>query len=219
MKRSTGHRKLVLSYGFVAVIWGCSIAAWGEAQAIDVDVLIKSLARSAPARTEFTEVRFSSVLETPLVLRGELEYRAADSLSKRVSQPYLEELDIGANEVRMKREHQPERRFSLARAPELRSLLAGFSGLLSGDRARLAEFFELGATGENNGWRLTMIPRDSRTRSHLKGITATGDAGAPRCLIVESADGDASVMILGAAAAKPLPDPLTLGGLRFHCRD
>jgi hypothetical protein len=219
MKRPAGLLKNSLWGCLWAVILGSSAAAWSEERAIDVDALIKSLARGAPARTDFTEVRFSSLLETPLILHGVLEYRAADSLSKRVDQPYVEELDISANEVRMRREKQPERRFSLGRAPELRSLLAGFSGLLSGDRARLAEFFVLSATGEHDGWRLSLAPRDSRTRSRLMDITVTGEAATPRCLIVENADGDASVMLLGAVAAKSLPDPLTLGGLRFHCRD
>lgn len=186
---------------------------------LDADSLIKSLARPAPVRTAFLEVRFSSMLEVPIILRGELEYRAADALSKRIDEPYHEQLDIGAQEVRVARDKQPERHFSLGRAPELRSLLASFSGLLSGDRARLDETFAMTLSGTAGGWRLGLTPREAKVAKRLKEVSVTGTNSTPECLIVTSPDGDASVMMLGDAAAKPLPDPLTLGGLRFRCRD
>lgn len=191
----------------------------GEAAGLDADSLIRSLARPAPVRTPFLEVRYSSMLEVPIILRGDLEYRAPDALSKRIESPYHEQLDISAEEVRVTRDKRPERHFSLSRAPELRSLLASFSGLLSGDRARLEQVFAMDLSGSVGAWRLGLTPREAKVAKRLKEISITGRNATPECLIVTSPDGDASVMILGDAASKPLPEPLTLGGLRFRCRD
>ena len=49
-----------------------------------------------PARTAFSEVRFSSLLERPLILHGELEYAGPGKLARTVKSPYDERMTIGA---------------------------------------------------------------------------------------------------------------------------
>ena len=49
----------------------------------DLDVLLARLARPAPDTTSFVEVRFSSLLETPIVVAGRLEHRQDGSLVRR----------------------------------------------------------------------------------------------------------------------------------------
>lgn len=188
------------------------------AAATDADALLKRLARPAPATTPFTEVRFSSLLATPIVLSGELQYAAADTLGKRVDQPYREQIDIHGEDVRVARDGERERHFSLKRAPELRGIVASFAALLAGDRAQLERYFQLGLEEHDDDWQLTLTPRDERVRQHLTAVTVIGRTDTPRCLVTAEADGDASVMLLGDAPAGTLPAPLEISALEKRCR-
>jgi hypothetical protein len=48
------------------------------------DALIQRLARPAPARVTFTEVRFSRLLRAPLIVTGQLSYDGPQSLQRQV---------------------------------------------------------------------------------------------------------------------------------------
>jgi hypothetical protein len=180
----------------------CSPAAHASA---DVDALLARVARPAPATVHYAEARFSRLLSEPVVTGGRLEYGAPGKLAKFVERPYREDLTVSGDEVRVQRPGEPVRRFSLARAPELRGLLASFGALLAGDRALLEKHFDL-ALGEGaNGWTLRLTPRDARTRTQIRAIEVRGRADQARCLAVLEPDGDASVMLFGELAHEPLP--------------
>ena len=51
----------------------------------DAHALVAGLKRDAPATTKFAEVRFSGLLDRPLILRGELEYDGPGKLARRVA--------------------------------------------------------------------------------------------------------------------------------------
>ena len=53
-------------------------------------LLVAALSATAPARTPYSEVRFASMLDRPLILHGELEYLGPGKLGKRVDTPYQE---------------------------------------------------------------------------------------------------------------------------------
>ncbi len=190
--------------------------AW--AGAVDPAALLARIARPAPASTAFVEVRFSSLLATPLVVAGELQYRSADALGKRIDHPYHEQMEISGGDVTVIREEESPRHFSLKRVPELRGMLSAFGALLSGDQSALERYFTLGLTGDDLSWALVLTPRDAKVRKRLREVVVTGRADTPRCLTVTETDGDASVMLLGDTGSGNLPDPLDLTGLDRLCR-
>lgn len=165
-----------------------------------------SLARPAPARTAFAEVRFLGMLERPLVLTGELAWLGGDHLRRSVATPYREQSDIADGTLRVQRGQRPPREVSLARAPELKGLLLSFQALLSGDAAALADAFEVHADGDAARWTLHLVPRDAALRRRVTAITVDGAEREPRCMRLDEADGDRSVTLFGAAA-EPLPSP------------
>ncbi len=183
----------------------------------DPGALLARIARPAPATTPFVEVRFSSLLATPLVASGELQYRSADALDKRIDHPYHEQMTIRGPDVRVVREGEAPRHFSLKRVPELRGMLSAFGALLSGDRSALERLFQLNLSEDGVAWTLKLTPRDGRVRKRLRGILVTGRDDSPRCLTVTEADGDASVMLLGNAVLREMPEPLDRVRLDRHC--
>lgn len=183
----------------------------------DVDALIARLAKPAPATVAFTEVRFSRLLREPLIVSGELGYSGTTSLDRRVTAPYREHTAIRGESVKVEREGEQPRSFALKHAPELRGLLSGFSAMLAGDTAALRKNFAVKMTGDENAWALELTPADARARHRLKEIEVTGHQNEPRCFSMTTADGAASVLLLGAAAGEPVPKEVTLTTLQHRC--
>jgi hypothetical protein len=171
----------------------------------DAKAIVATLKRDAPAKTAFAEVRFSGLLDRPLILRGELEYDGPDALSRRVESPYAERTTVANGEASVQRGDGPVRKFSLGQAPELEAFLRGFAALLGGDAAALDRDFTLTASGNDASWRLTLKPRDSRLSKRIAAIDVDGSDKGARCFRTSETDGDVNVMLVESLATAKLP--------------
>ena len=108
----------------------CAAPDARAATGVEPGWILSKLARPAPTRTGFVELRGSRLLKAPLRIEG--EYRRPDeaTLVREVRAPYAETTTIRAGEVTIARAGKAPRRFALARVPELASLQASFGGLL-----------------------------------------------------------------------------------------
>lgn len=202
----------------MATAWFAALLVAAASHATpDSDALIARLKRTAPASIAFIEVRFSTLLVEPLVVSGTLVYEGEGSLTRRVESPYREQSAIRGETVRVERDGEEPRTFALRRAPELRGLLTGMIGLLAGDASFIAEHFAVTKTGDDERWRLGLAPTDDRLKQRLSEIVVAGASAEPECFVIRDRQGGASVMLLGAAAARPLPAPLALPALLAHC--
>lgn len=183
----------------------CHAASPDAAAAVDAAALVAGLKRDAPARTAYSEVRFSGLLDRPLILHGELEYLGPGKLGKRVDTPYREQVTVADGSATVKRGDRAARIFALSQAPELEGFLRGFAALLGGDAAALAADFELSASGTPASWRLSLKPRDRRLALRISVIEVDGAGRSPRCFRTHEADGDLGVLLVDALAATPLP--------------
>jgi len=172
---------------------------------VDAATLVASLKRAAPSRTAYTEIRFSALLDRPLVLRGELEYLGPAQLGKRVDSPYREQTTIANGEATVRRGDRAPRTFSLSQAPELEGFLRGFAALLGGDVATLARDFELDASGSTANWHLILKPHDSRLARRIGALEVDGAGRTPRCFRTREADGDVSMLLVDTLATTKLP--------------
>lgn len=193
-------------------------AAASPATLPDASALIARLARPVPATTAYTEVRFLHQLSRPLVLHGELEYDGPGRLGKRVDAPYREDTTIEGDAVEVTRAGRAPRRFALAHAPELQVLLSGFSALLGGDAVALEKLYTISVVEKAPHWTLTLSPRDAASARYMREFIVDGADAEPRCFILDQADGDGSVMLLGALAGTPLPAIPTAAALTALCR-
>jgi len=183
----------------------------------DLDALLARLARPAPDTTSFVEVRFSSLLETPIVVSGRLEHRQDGSLVRRVDSPYREVTELRGENVTVEREGSKPRHFSLNRAPELRGMLASFAALLQGDRQMLDRYFVVALQGTDARWEIVLSPRDAKLKNRLSRITVNGRDDRPRCFTLEEPDADASLMAIGVERPGDLPQPLEQRALETWC--
>jgi hypothetical protein len=184
----------------------------------DAAALIASLARSAPARTAYTEVRFSGLLERPLILRGELEYLGPGRLGKSVAAPYREQTRIADGQATVQRGERAPRTFALSQAPELEGFLRGFAALLGGDAAALERDFTIAASGVAANWRLVLTPRDARLARRISTIEVDGAGREPRCFRTRDADGDVGVLLVDALAETKLPVRVLPSQVETLCR-
>ena len=171
-----------------------------------------------PARTPYTEVRFSSLLERPLILRGELEYLGPGRLGKRVDTPYREQTRVEDGAASVQRGDRPARTFSLGQAPELEGFLRGFAALLGGDAATLAADFSLSASGDAHAWQLVLKPRDARLARRVGEIRVDGSERTPLCFVTREGDGDVAVLLVDRLASAKLPARPSQPQLEAICR-
>jgi hypothetical protein len=189
-----------------------------DVAAPDLVRFVARLAKPVPSSTRFAEVRFVRMLTRPLILHGELDYRGAGKLGKRIETPYREITTIADGAVEVQRAGRTPRHFSLDRAPALQGLLASFSALLGGDAPTLEKFYTVQLVENAPNWTLTLTPRAPELGKHLRDIVVDGAGKEPRCYTLHERDGDASVMLLGALAAAKLPDSPTPTALSTLCR-
>ena len=185
---------------------------------LDAAMLVAALKRDAPARTAYAEVRFSGLLDRPLVLHGELEYLGPGQLGKRVDAPYKEQTKVANGEASVQRGSRAPRTFSLGQAPELEGFLRGFAALLGGDAAALARDFTLAASGSTDAWQLVLKPRDVRLARRVTAITVDGSGTTPLCFRTREADGDLSVLLVDRLAEAKLAVQVSQPQVDALCR-
>lgn len=181
------------------------VAAPALAQPADADWVLKALARPAPMRTDFVEVRVSPLLKDALRLVGEYRRPVADTLVREVRSPYAETTTLRAGEATIARAGKTPRTFSLSRAPELASLQSSFGALLAGDRAQIEKVYTLKVQGPRERWTLTLAPKDKALAARVRDITLHGQGAELRCIETRPVKGDLQRTLLASAALAVKP--------------
>jgi hypothetical protein len=210
-----------LGLALASAIWPNLSRAAPEAAAATAakaQALVAGLKRPAPARTRFSEVRFSGLLERPLILHGELEYDGPGKLSRTVVAPYDEHMTIENGEASVQRGDHPVRKFPLSQAPELEGFLRGFAALLGGDAEALQRDFVLSVNGGDTAWHLKLAPRDDRLARRVSALEVDGAGNAARCFRTIEADGDVNVLLVESLADAKLPTRPTQPMIDALCR-
>jgi hypothetical protein len=173
-------------------------AALAPAAAPDsLDELMRALAARRHGHVAYTEVQHLAVLDAPLRSSGELLYEAPDRLEKRVLEPRAETLVLAhgvLQATRGGRTHVLE----LAAAPQLAPPIESLRATLAGDRAALERFFSIDLAGDLARWTLTLTPRDPAAARSVASVRITGAQAELRTVEILAADGDRSLLTLGA---------------------
>lgn len=156
-----------------------------DGSTIDSGWILSKLARPAPTRTSFVELRGSALLKAPLRIEGEYLRPRSDTLVRQVRAPYAETTTIHAGEVTIARGGK-SRRFSLARAPELVGLQASFGALLEGDRTLLERHYRVATEGTRQQWTMVLVPKDKLLATKVRDITLRGRGAELRCIETQS---------------------------------
>ena len=194
-----------------------------DAQTADSDWILKVLARPAPMRTDFVELRESPLLKAPLRLSGEYRRPREDTLVREVRAPYRETTTIvtsktGASEATIVRTGKAPRTFALSRAPELAGLQSSFGALLAGDRAQLERIYRVSAQGDRTRWTLILSPKDKALAARVREIALYGQGVELRCIETRPQKGEAQRTLL-ASAASAVSAGTDPGGFERLCRN
>jgi hypothetical protein len=163
--------------------------------------ILAHIARPAPSRTPFVELRGSKLLKAPLRISGEYRHPDAATLVRQVDAPYAETTTIRAGEAAIARPGKPVRSVSLARFPELAGLQSSFGALLAGDADALRRHYDLSSSGRREAWRLLLAPRDPAVAKRVRAIVLHGRGAELRCIETQPAGGgDVQLTLLAGAA-------------------
>jgi hypothetical protein len=195
------------------------LAAATALAAPDARILVERLAREMPSSIAFTEARFSKLLRRPLVVSGELAYLGAGSLDRRVTSPHRETTTVRGNIVRIEREGQDVRSFTLERVPELEGFLTALGALLAGDSTALERAFAVAADGDEAGdWTLELTPLEERARRRVIVTRIYGRGDQLRCLATSDTEETGSVTMLGDQPSVAISAASSFEDLIAHCR-
>lgn len=172
----------------------------GAAIPVDAGWILQKLARPAPMRTAFVELRGSAMLKAPLRIEGEYQRPDQDTLVREVRSPYVETTTLRNGEATIVRTGKTPRKFSLSRVPELAGLQASFGALLSGDRSSLEKHYRLTPQGTRQQWTLVLAPLDAQMKSSVRDITLYGRGAELRCIETRPLKGDLQRTLLAGAA-------------------
>lgn len=196
-----------MRHSTAAIVMLCLMLPIGtvDAQTADSGWILKALARPAPMRTDFVEVRDSPLLKAPLRLSGEYRRPREDLLVREVRAPYRETTTIatsktGAGEATIVRPGKTPRTFPLSRAPELAGLQGSFGALLAGDRAQLERIYRVSAQGDRARWTLILSPKDKALAARVREIALYGQGAELRCIETRPPKGEAQRTLLASAA-------------------
>ena len=188
-----------------------------DSSAVDSGWILSKLARPAPTRTSFVELRGSALLKAPLRIEGEYLRPRNDTLVREVRSPYAETTTIRAGEVTIARGGK-SRRFSLSRAPELVGLQASFGALLEGDRKLLEQHYRVATQGTRQQWTMVLVPKDKALAAKVRDITLRGRGAELRCIETSSARTTDVQRTLLAGAAREAADVNAGPALAALCR-
>jgi outer membrane lipoprotein carrier protein LolA len=197
----------------------CAAAPDAAASApVDAAWILQKLARPAPMRTSFVELRGSPMLKAPLRIEGEYQRPDEATLVRAVRSPYVETTTLRNGEATIARAGKAPRRFALSRVPELAGLQASFGALLSGDRALLEKHYRLTPQGTRQQWTLAMAPLDAQMKSSVREITLHGRGAELRCIETRPVKGDLQRTLLAGAASDAASKASSAAALAALCR-
>ncbi len=162
-----------------------------------LDALMGELAVRRHGHVTFTEVQHLAVLERPLESSGELLYEAPDRLEKRILKPRPETLILAHGVLSVTR-GQHTRTVELSAWPQVAPLIESLSATLAGDRATLERTFSVELDGDPARWTLRLTPRNPDAARAVTAVLITGEAANLRTVEILDADGDRSLLTIGA---------------------
>lgn len=172
---------------------------FAHAENFDLVRLMQLLSTTPAAEVPYTEKKYSSLLTEPVLSSGTLAFRRPDTVEKNMKVPRNEHYLITGEELVVMR-GSTERRLPLSSQPLLSAFAASLRGVLTGDAVLLRKHYQLALEGEEQNWRLDLLPQDAGTTRYVERILVTGHAGHIDQIEVRESNGDRSVMQVQGSA-------------------
>jgi len=163
---------------------------------VELAALMQKLSEVRTAGGKFTERRYFSILDEPLILKGTVRYRAPDYVRKEYRDPDSESYEVRGDDLTIEYPDGRRRDLSIDEHPVLRAFVESYRATLAGDLETLRRYFDLELGGYMDAWQLRLTPRDSELAGHLRAVVMRGREGTVTSVETLEASGDRSVMML-----------------------
>ena len=164
---------------------------WGLPQ------LMQMLAHVRSASARFTETKTMSMLSSPLVASGTLNYVAPDHVEKITLAPVREQFLLDHNRVTIAGGPGEQTHvFALTADPRIAGLVEGIRATLAGDLNALDRFYQVRLAGDAGNWQLLLQPRDPDLAHFIQSIRIQGSQGRIEAIYTATANGDHSEMTI-----------------------
>jgi hypothetical protein len=173
------------------------LAAIPAQPAVTLDQLMKSLAQRKHGEVTYVEEDDLAVLDRPVKSSGVLVYEAPDHLEKRTLKPKKESLVVDGDQMTVARGHRTYR-VQLSSYPQVGPFVDALRDTLAGNAAGLQKVFRVGLSGSMADWKLQLVPVDEEVARKVRQVQIAGSGDVIRSVAILQADGDRSVMTLGA---------------------
>jgi hypothetical protein len=167
----------------------------------DFDRLMSALAQRKHGQVTFVEKKFIALLDRPVESSGELLYDAPDRLEKRTLKPKPESLVLAGGTVSAQRGRH-HYVLDLKQYPQVVPFIESIRATLAGDRAALERVFKVDFSGSLQQWRLALVPLDPQLGKSVKEIHIEGERDVIHSVEILEADGDRSVLTIGAEVSQ-----------------
>jgi hypothetical protein len=211
MNFGAGLPKIVTGLGALWLVAGFAPSSAGSAEGAvapphqdwTVEQLVARLKEQRQPAVSFEEKTYSSLLTEPLSSKGVLRFSPPATLEKEILEPYRERYLIDGDRIVFESPKKGiKKSIALDDYPALRSLVEAFRASVTGDAARLTQYYETTIGGDRRRWTLLLRPRESEGRRMVDYILMTGTDGRIETVAIRAPDGDRSVMTLRQS---PLP--------------
>ena len=167
---------------------------------VEIDALMQKLSEVRAAGGKFTERKYFSILDEPMILKGTVRYRAPDYVRKEYHDPDSESYEVRGNNLTIEYPDGRRRDLSIDEHPVLRAFVESYRGTLAGDLERLRRYFELELSGPMEAWQLRLTPRNLELAEYLGAVVMRGRKGTVTSVETLEAHGDRSVMTLESSS-------------------
>ncbi|MCB1894462.1 MAG: outer membrane lipoprotein carrier protein LolA [Zoogloeaceae bacterium] len=161
----------------------------------NLDALMQTLAAAAGGRVAFVERKHITLLDAPLVSRGEMRFTPPARLERLTREPAAESMVLDGDHLQIRRDGRALD-LQLRNHPEAAAFIDSIRGTLAGDRDALERNFALSLAGDRQDWRLDLLPRDAKLAELVLRIHITGSDGRISLIEILQADGDRSELRL-----------------------
>lgn len=171
--------------------------------------LFSELGARRERHARFVERKFSALLKAPVESSGTLVFRAPDILEKLTLEPRRESVRIEGNTVTYEgapvRGSIQKRTFAVSDAPQLAALIESLRATLAGDLPALRRHYDVSWTAPqgDQGWLITLVPRDRALRDAVAKILLRGTGSEVGAVEIVDASGDLTLLRITPLSAPP----------------
>jgi len=166
-----------------------------KADDTDINTVFRKLAEQSLNDLQYTEKKYSSFLDDPIIQSGILRYRPPDTVIREQKKPDKMLIEINGNVVNILRKGE-NKTIKLEGAPTLQVFVDSIRAILSGDLDSIKSQYEIEFFGDVSSWKMKLRPRDRILGGYIDNLTFKGVFGNIKNIEVHEDDENWSEMSL-----------------------